>query len=235
MAVLKSSDDRCTVVVLKSSEEGRMTILTAETQSGQSSDSPTFTIQRSMISKTSATRIIRPTTNIIASPTVKPCHVFINHRGADTRRTIAGLLYQQLLGLGFHPFLDSKSMRPGDRLFEKIDRAINKSRVGVAVFSQRYCESNFCLHELALMMESKKKIVPIYWDVKPSELNIKNDGTCSNKELERFQRALEELKYTVGLSFDTSSGDWSQFLTSATDAILQSLLEVQENQQYLAY
>ncbi|XP_074267363.1 putative disease resistance protein At4g19530 [Silene latifolia] len=193
---------------------------------------PYITVQRSMISKTFATRIIRPTTRI-TSPTVKPCHVFINHRGIDTKRTIAGLLYQHLLGLGLNPFLDIKSMRPGDRLFDKIDPAIKKSRVGVAIFSQHYCESYFCLHELAIMTESKKKIVPIFCDVKPSELKIKNDGTFSNKDFKRFQRALDESKHTVGLTFDTSLEDWSVFLTSATNAILQSLLEVQETQPYL--
>ncbi|XP_074267365.1 putative 2' cyclic ADP-D-ribose synthase BdTIR [Silene latifolia] len=163
-------------------------------------------MQRSMISKNIATRIIRPTAQITAPAVIKPCQVFINHRGIDTKRTIAGLLYQHLSSLGLNPFLDSKSMRPGDRLFDKIDRAIHKSQVGVAVFSQRYCELYFCLHELALMMETKKEIVPIFCDVKPSELKIKNDGTCSNKELKRFQWALDEAKYTVGLTFDTSSG-----------------------------
>jgi len=29
--------------------------------------------------------------------------------------------------------------------------------------------------------------------------------------------------------------DWSEFLTGATDAIVQSLLEVEENQQYLKH
>lgn len=97
-------------------------------------------------------------------------------------------------------------MKPGDRLFDKIDTAIKHCKLGVAVFSPRYCESYFCLHELALIMESSKKVIPIFYDVKPSQLQVPDNGTCSRKELQRFSRALEEAKYTVGLTFDSING-----------------------------
>ncbi|KAL0398623.1 UNVERIFIED_CONTAM: TIR-only protein [Sesamum radiatum] len=84
---------------------------------------------------------------------VPPCDVFINHRGVDTKRNVAGLLYHHLRSLRLRPFLDSKSMKPGDKLFEKIDVAIRECKVGIAVFSPMYCDSYFCLHELSLMTE----------------------------------------------------------------------------------
>lgn len=136
----------------------------------------------------------------------RSCDVFINHRGIDTKRTVAGLLYNHLSGMGLKPFLDSQNMKPGDKLFDKIDKAILNSKLGVAVFSPRYCESYFCLHELALIMESKKRVIPIFCDVKPSQLRVKDYGICPAKELQRFTWALEEAKYTVGLTFDTSRG-----------------------------
>ncbi|XP_038688777.1 TIR-only protein-like [Tripterygium wilfordii] len=156
-----------------------------------------------------------------------PCDVFINHRGIDTKRTIAGLLYHHLQRLRLNPFLDSKNMKPGDNLFHKIDSAIGRSKLGVAVFSPRYCDSYFCLHELALIMESKKKVIPIFCDVKPSELRVVDNGSCEAKEIQRFKWALEEAKYTVGLTFDSQRGDWSEFLTEATDAVIKNLLEVE--------
>uniref|UniRef100_A0A6N2KYH5 TIR domain-containing protein n=1 Tax=Salix viminalis TaxID=40686 RepID=A0A6N2KYH5_SALVM len=155
-----------------------------------------------------------------------PCDVFINHRCIDTKRTIFWLLFNHLSGLGLHPFLDSKNMKPGDKLFDNIDRAIHESKVGVAVFSPRYCESYFCLHELALLMETKKRVIPIFCDVKPSQLHVKDNGLCPGKDLQRFTYALEEAKYTVGLTFDTIEGDWSQFLTTAMDAVVHNLIEV---------
>lgn len=135
-----------------------------------------------------------------------PCDVFINHRGIDTKRNVAGLLYHHLGGLRLRPFLDSKSMRPGDKLYDKIDVAIRQCKVGVAVFSPMYCDSFFCLHELSLMMETGKKVVPIFCDIKPSELRAKDDGSCPAPDLEKFRLALEEAKCTVGITFDTVTG-----------------------------
>ncbi|WCJ26986.1 Toll-Interleukin-Resistance (TIR) domain family protein [Euphorbia peplus] len=155
------------------------------------------------------------------------CDVFINHRGIDTKRTIAGLLYDHLSRLGHKPFLDSKNMKPGDKLFEKIDPAIRECKIGVAVFSPRYCESLFCLHELALLMEAKKRVIPIFCDVKPSELRVVDDGRCPPDQLRRFSDALEEAKLTVGLTFDSNNGDWSEFLTTATFAILKNMIELE--------
>ncbi|KAL5151237.1 TMV resistance protein N [Glycine soja] len=160
------------------------------------------------------------------------CDVFINHRGIDTKRNVSGLLYDNLTRMGVRSFLDSMNMKPGDRLFDHIDRAILGCKVGVAVFSPRYCDSYFCLHELALLMESNKRVVPIFYDVKPSQLVVKDNGTRSPKELQRFSLALEEAKNTVGLTFDSLNGDWSEWLRNASDAVIMNLLEVEEERKH---
>lgn len=140
------------------------------------------------------------------------CQVFINHRSIDTKRNVAGLLYDHLTKMGVRSFLDSMNMKAGDRLFDHIDKAMLGSKVGVAVFSPRYCDSYFCLHELPLLMESKKRVVPIFYDVKPSLLQVKDNGACPAKEIRRFSLALEEAKYTVGLTFDSLNGYFNLFL-----------------------
>ncbi|KAE8733234.1 Alpha-galactosidase 2 [Hibiscus syriacus] len=155
------------------------------------------------------------------------CDIFINHRGIDTKRTIAGLLHDHLFRLGKRPFLDSMNMKPGDKLFGKIDLAIRSCKLGVAIFSPNYCDSYFCLHELALLMESKKRVIPIFCDVKPSQLQVVDYGTRSAEQLKRFSWALEEAKYTVGLAFDTLEGDWSGFLNTATDAVIKNLVDLE--------
>lgn len=150
--------------------------------------------------------IPRPPKSIISLP--PRVDVFINHRGIDTKKTVAGLLYYHLSRLRLRPFLDSKNMKPGDNLYDKIDTAIHGCKIGVAVFSPRYCESPFCLHELALLMESRKRVIPVFCDVKPSELRVTDcpKGSYSESEIERFERALQEAKYTVGLTFDCVKG-----------------------------
>ncbi|XP_048140771.1 TIR-only protein-like [Rhodamnia argentea] len=167
------------------------------------------------------------------------CEVFINHRGIDTKRNVSGLLGHYLGVLGLRPFLDSKSMRPGDPLFKKISEAICGCKVGVAVFSPRYCESPYCLHELAALLENGKRVIPIFCDVKPSELQVVGDGICSDMDLQRFRDAIDEARDTVGLTFDTSTGDWSKLLNDATDAVVRKVLEVDEenaskNPSYIA-
>ncbi|KAF8031235.1 hypothetical protein BT93_D0441 [Corymbia citriodora subsp. variegata] len=157
-----------------------------------------------------------------------PCDVFINHRGIDTKRNVSGLLFHYFSVLNLRPFLDSKSMRPGDSLYQKINEAIRGCKVGLAVFSPHYCESPYCLHELAVLMENKKRVIPIFCDVKPSQLQVMDDGACSDMDLQRFRDALEESRDTVGLTFDTSSGDWSRLLKDATDAVVRNVLEVDE-------
>ncbi|KAG4178148.1 hypothetical protein ERO13_A10G023300v2 [Gossypium hirsutum] len=163
-------------------------------------------------------------------PPLQPplCDIFINHCGVDTKRTIAGLLHGHLFRLGLRPFLDSMNMKPGDKLFGKIDLAIRSCKLGVAIFSPNYCDSYFCLHELALLMECKKRVVPIFYDVKPSQLRVVDYGASSAEELERFSWALEEAKYTVGLTFDSLQGDWSGFLNCATDAVIKNLVELED-------
>ncbi|XP_076915935.1 putative 2' cyclic ADP-D-ribose synthase BdTIR [Bidens hawaiensis] len=154
------------------------------------------------------------------------CDVFINHRGIDTKRSIASLLYHQLVLSRTPSFLDNKNMKPGDKLFEHIDNAIMGCNIGVAVFSPRYCESYFCLHELALMMESRKKVIPIFCDVKPSELRVTDNKLCSRSDIRRFTYAIEEAKNTVGLAFDTNKGNWADVVTYATELVQESLIEI---------
>lgn len=145
----------------------------------------------------------------IAAAQPRACDVFINHRGADTKRNVAGLLYDRLVHLNLCPFLDRRSMEPGDKLFPSLDWAIRNCRVGVTIFSPRYFESRFCLQELAHLVEAKKKVIPIFFDVQPSELlkmDIISAGAAPPNEVERFRRALEEARYTVGLVFDSQNG-----------------------------
>ncbi|XP_057461113.1 probable 2' cyclic ADP-D-ribose synthase BdTIR [Actinidia eriantha] len=180
-------------------------------------------IQRQILSHRSQ----MPTPNRLA----QPCDVFLNHRGIDTKRTVASLLYDHLTRLNLRPFLDNKNMKPGDKLFDKINSAIRECKVGVTVFSPNYCDSYFCLHELALITESKKKVIPIFCDVKPSELRVVNNGKIPPKELERFNSALEEAKYTVGLTFNSLKGNLSDVVTSAADIVIYSLIEVEEEER----
>ncbi|XP_042483526.1 TIR-only protein-like [Macadamia integrifolia] len=97
-------------------------------------------------------------------------------------------------------------MKPGDELLQNIEAVIRNCKVGVVIFCPNYCSSYFCLHELALMTEYQKKIIPIFYDVNPSDLVVVNDGSYPAKDLHRFRLELEQAKRRVGLPFDSSNG-----------------------------
>ncbi|XP_042483502.1 TIR-only protein-like [Macadamia integrifolia] len=83
----------------------------------------------------------------------------------DTKRNIAALLYDRFVHLKLHPFLDYKTMNPGDKLLENIEAVIRDS----------------------LMTEYQKKIIPIFYDVNPSDLVLVDNGSYPAKELHRFR------------------------------------------------
>ncbi|KAL6856052.1 hypothetical protein ACP4OV_018854 [Aristida adscensionis] len=163
--------------------------------------------------------------------------VFINHRGPDTKRTVARLLYDRLAavtGGGVRSFLDNMSMRPGDCLDDRIFAAIRECRVGVAIFSSRYFESEYCLRELAALVEARKIIIPIFVDMKPSELVLPQAVVDSNDylpgDIERFRAALREAKYTVGICYNSTTGDLVELVSAAANAVLERIEEMQSVQ-----
>ncbi|KAF5178152.1 Toll-Interleukin-Resistance (TIR) domain family protein [Thalictrum thalictroides] len=181
--------------------------------------------------KNISSNVFRHGSRTISPMVSRPYDVFINHRGIDTKRTMAGLLYDSLLRLNIQAFLDRESMKPGDKLFDKIHAGIRDCKVGVVVLSPNYCNSYFCLHELALMMELKKKVIPIFWDIKPSDLHVLDNGRCSKSEMQRFIWALEEARQTVGITFDSQTGNWPDLVRRTTDIVVTSLIEVEYEQE----
>ncbi|KAG6473213.1 TIR-only protein-like [Zingiber officinale] len=152
--------------------------------------------------------------------------VFLSHRGVDTKSSVAGLLYDRLVQMNVRPFLDNRSMEPGDKLYECIDEGIRQSKVGVVIFSRRYCDSVFCLHELAMMVEANKKLIPVFCDVKPSDLVVLGDpAEHSPEDLKRYDRAIAEARRTVGLNFDSKNGNWSELVSRTANIVLKCLEE----------
>ncbi|GLT40910.1 hypothetical protein SLA2020_150080 [Shorea laevis] len=82
------------------------------------------------------------------------------------------------------------------------------------------------------MMETRKRVIPIFCDVKPSHLQVKDSGSCAVNELQPFRWALERTKYTVGVTYDTLKGDWSEFFRTAIHAVVKNLLGLKKKSTY---
>ncbi|PKI43571.1 hypothetical protein CRG98_036063 [Punica granatum] len=98
--------------------------------------------------------------------------VFLSFRGTDTRQGFADCLYHFLIDAGLRVFRDNEEIHQGEKI-EEILRAIDKSTICMPVFSKGYASSKWCLSELAEMVEKKKKIMPIFYDVTPDDVKLK--------------------------------------------------------------
>lgn len=122
--------------------------------------------------------------------------VFINHRGTDVKNNLASIIYHQLKNKDptLRVFLDKNEIPYGFDFELAIETAIQTSSVHIAIFSERYAESKWCLHELDLIIKSKRKLIPIFCDVDPAALRRIEKG-CYQKAFEKH-RGREPLEKT---------------------------------------
>ncbi len=91
------------------------------------------------------------------------------------KRNFVAHLHEALRDAGLHPFMDMESLVKGQHGQTSIYEALRGASVHVAVFSKGYADSTYCLDELCAMLESKKLVIPVFYDVSPDDL------LCTNK------------------------------------------------------
>ncbi|XP_059076861.1 disease resistance protein RPV1-like [Cryptomeria japonica] len=97
-------------------------------------------------------------------------NVFLNFRGKDVRTTFVDHLYESLSGEGLKVFLDSEELEKGKEIDSNLQEAIKTSDVLIRIFSKHYAESTWCLKEAAQMWRSNGFIIPLFYDVEPSDV-----------------------------------------------------------------
>lgn len=130
--------------------------------------------------------------------------VFLNHRGPDTKDRFLVPLEKRLHEAGFVPFLDRLDIGHGEHVFGTIEEAIRTASMHVAVLSKGYAESYHCLTELHQMLETKKLIITVFYDVGPehvrrprnpggpyAEAFKKHDKREKPEDVKNWERALE--------------------------------------------
>ncbi|KAJ6854579.1 hypothetical protein NC651_039500 [Populus alba x Populus x berolinensis] len=105
--------------------------------------------------------------------------VFLNFRGQDTRNTFTSHLHQALCNKGVHVYIDDELER-GKAIAPALLQAIEQSRISIAVFSETYACSSYCLDELVKMLECKESkgqvVLPVFYNVDPSDVEAQNDS-----------------------------------------------------------
>ncbi|XP_057866198.2 probable 2' cyclic ADP-D-ribose synthase BdTIR [Cryptomeria japonica] len=119
-----------------------------------------------------------PKKKIKSSLTAKQFDVIINHRGPDTKTKVAQQLYDALQEAGIRAYLDAPETELGDYFPSAIKNAISSAAVHIAILSPQYAESPWCLAELALMFQTKARIIPLFYHVQPSDFRYIKNGVA---------------------------------------------------------
>lgn len=155
--------------------------------------------------------------------------IFINYRFSDVKqpRTLATDIYDRLCK-HFRVFL-------GVQENCQIERVIRTASVHIAIFSPGYAASTHCLDQLLLMLKTRETIIPVYLDVKPSELKKPHDvGSYAEalKSLEKdgakeiigeWRKALDDVSCKKDFLELRSYGDKSQLVDAIVDRVKRSI------------
>lgn len=142
--------------------------------------------------------------------------VFLSFRG-EVRKTFVDHLYTSLENAGLNAFLDSKKLEKGDEISPTIKNAIEKSAICIPIFSKNYAESHWCLEEVYYMCKSGGLIIPLFYDVSPTEVRYpdrgafaeafqKKKGRYTKAKINEWKKALAKVASFSGWSRDDTLG-----------------------------
>lgn len=93
---------------------------------------------------------------------------FISYSSQDEK--LAQFVHKHLSSEGLSVFLASISLKQGDHWPKKIMENLRLSSWVILLASRAACQSQFVQQELGGALYGSKKIIPIVWDMPPSEL-----------------------------------------------------------------
>ncbi|GLJ33276.1 hypothetical protein SUGI_0669470 [Cryptomeria japonica] len=160
--------------------------------------------------QTNAFERIAPSPSSSGRPTMPerklPYDVFINYRGPDVKHTLAAGLYNTLTVMGLRVFLDKEELELGDFLPTEIEEAMRSASLHIAIFSQNYAESPWCLAELAFMLKTGTQIAPVFYHVETDVVRY-----AKGVYTEAFSRHEEKGRYTSKIA-----GEWKNALKNVS-------------------
>ncbi|KAK2636335.1 hypothetical protein Ddye_031127 [Dipteronia dyeriana] len=157
--------------------------------------------------------------------------VFLSFRGEDTRHGFTDRLYRKLTLNGVRTFRDDEELERGEEINPSLGEAIEDSAATIAVISRRYADSRWCLEELARVVEYRKLLLPVFYQVDPSHVR-KQKGPFEQDFLNleerfgvqmvaRWRRAMEKAGGISG--WDSRNWDEEKLIQSLVKKVLNKL------------
>ncbi|GLJ05934.1 hypothetical protein SUGI_0028530 [Cryptomeria japonica] len=180
--------------------------------------------------------VLEPPKNMVKSSlSAKQFDVFINHRGPDVKTTLAMQLYNSLKEDGIQAYLGSEETELGDSLSPTIKNAIISAEVQIAILSPRYAESPWCLAELALMFQTKRRIIPLFYHIQLSDLsrienrvaeafsNHEEKGRYPDRDIQQWKECLQNVAGIKGYELNGQNDDPNKVCKDIVSAVKKEL------------
>ncbi|XP_059065771.1 disease resistance protein RPV1 [Cryptomeria japonica] len=133
--------------------------------------------------------------------------------------------------------LDEKELELGDFITAEIEEAMRTSLIHIAIFSPRYAESPWCLAELSYMLKTGTTIIPVFYDVEPSDLRYlkgpfgaafeehenKKRKRYAPEKLEEWKEALSNISLRHGQVLKGKSDDEGKLLKSIVNCVMKHM------------
>ncbi|KAM7515826.1 hypothetical protein LguiA_005409 [Lonicera macranthoides] len=201
------------------------------------SDTSALTNPEREIPSTKATDLILISMADMKSHEAASHDVFLSFRGEDTRKTFVDHLYTALVGACFRTFRDNEGIDRGEKINSELERAILQSRCSIIVLSENYPSSRWCLDELVLILQHKRKnswhvVLPLFYNVDPSNFrNLKGrvgDAFAVHERKGELPEKVEVWREALGEVVDLSgmhlqNGHEAQFIQEVVEVIEEKL------------
>ncbi|KAF8033915.1 hypothetical protein BT93_C0253 [Corymbia citriodora subsp. variegata] len=172
-----------------------------------------------------------------SSESRKSYNVFLSFRGPDVRNNFLNHLYVALNQAGIYTYIDSEELRKGEQISHALMKAIKESRIAIIIFSEGYASSQWCLEEVAKIMERKERedlmVFPVFYKVEPREVRTpqksyreaiaKHESKFgkNSEEVERWKKALFDAGNLSG--WDLNDGDEAELVKGIVKEISMRL------------
>ncbi|XP_059316655.1 disease resistance protein RPV1-like [Lycium ferocissimum] len=157
--------------------------------------------------------------------------IFLSFRGEDTRHNFTNKLYHELVRNGVRTFIDDEGLDRGEEIAPSLFTAIEDSAASIAVISENYCSSKWCLEELAKITECKRLLLPVFYGVDPSDVrrqkgpfeeHFRNYDTLVEAEkVSRWREAMKKAGNTSG--WDSRLWEEAELIQSLVKKVLGKL------------
>lgn len=140
--------------------------------------------------------------------------VFINFRGRELRNSFVSHLVTALKKEGLKIYFDEDETRSEN--LEILFRRIDESKIALAIFSEMYGESDWCLDELGRIMWNVKvkkiRVIPLFFNVEPTDVkiqvgnfgwNLLKGGRYDLPQMTQWRKDLNSVVGNLGMCLST--------------------------------